>query len=72
MNNEERSCQWCFWHDWHTDKCSQFGQTIFCDDRNKVCKRHQTSEEYYHDLFMRIEKKKETGEKCQLKENETK
>ena len=72
MNNEERTCEWCWWHDWHTDKCSQWGHVILCDGRDKICDRHQTSEEYYHDLFMRIEKKKETGEQCQTKENETK
>lgn len=72
MNNEERTCEWCWWHDWHTDKCSQTGRTIYCNEQDKVCSKHQTSEEYYHELFKRIEKKKETDEQCQPKENETK
>jgi hypothetical protein len=52
--NGKRTCWNCYWHYWERNRCSQSGQIIFGDSRDRVCRKHETIEEYHQRLDARL------------------
>lgn len=57
---EERTCQWCTWHNWDYDRCSLSGDVI-TGNGDRVCPKHETEEEQY-ERFFGNDKKEKTAE----------
>ena len=61
--NEQRTCWWCYWHNWANDTCSLNGSLIVGNHTDKICDRHQTSEEYFAEMNEKLLKRERESKK---------
>lgn len=45
-NEEAKTCYWCWWHSFQTDRCMQNGKTIYGNDLDIICSRYTTGEQW--------------------------
>jgi len=45
-DNDNKTCYWCWWHSFQTDRCMQNGKTIYGNDLDIICSRYTTGEQW--------------------------